>query len=65
MMRDKPMTIDQRLHRIVASQPYPLLFVTISRRRSEAMAGQGGAHVLSLDAVVGPAVRDETMEQSV
>jgi hypothetical protein len=24
------MTIDPRLHRIVASQPYPLLFATIS-----------------------------------
>ena len=29
------MTIDPRLHRIVATQPYPLLFATIS-----------GAHLL-------------------
>ena len=36
------MTIDPRLDRIVAAQPYPLLFATIS-----------GAHVLPLDAVVG------------
>lgn len=47
------MTIDPRLHRIVAAQPYPLLFATIS-----------GAHVLPLDAVVGLEVRDETVEDS-
>ena len=40
------MTIDPRLTRIVAAQPYPLLFATISRRRADALAGQGGAHVL-------------------
>jgi hypothetical protein len=37
---------DSRLHRIVAAQPYPLLFATIS-----------GAHVLPLDVIVGPQVR--------
>jgi hypothetical protein len=46
------MTIDPRLHRIVAAQPYALLFATISPRRSEAMAGQGGAHALSVEKVV-------------
>lgn len=35
------MTIDPRLHRIVAAQPYPQLFATIS-----------GAHVLLLNTVV-------------
>jgi hypothetical protein len=39
------MTFDPRLHHIVAAQPYPLLFATISRRRSEAMAGLVGAHL--------------------
>jgi hypothetical protein len=47
------MTIDPRLHRIVAAQPYPLLFATIS-----------GAHVLPLEKVVGLDVRDETVEDS-
>lgn len=47
------MTIDPRLKRIVAEQPYPLLFATIS-----------GAHVLPLDAVVGLEVRDETVQDS-
>jgi hypothetical protein len=28
------MTIDPRLHRIVAAQPYPLLFATISGARN-------------------------------
>jgi hypothetical protein len=37
------MTDDPRLKRIVAAQPYPLLFATISRRRSVALASQGGA----------------------
>jgi hypothetical protein len=45
------MNIDPRLNNIVAAQPYPLLFATIS-----------GAHVLPLDAVVGLEVRDETVE---
>lgn len=44
------MTIDPRLHRIVAAHPYRPLFATISR-----------AHVLPLDAVVGLEVRDETV----
>ena len=47
------MTIDPRLHRIVAAQPYPLLFATIS-----------GAHVLPLEKVVALDVRDETAENS-
>jgi uncharacterized protein len=47
------MTTDPSLHRIVAAQPYPLLFATIS-----------GAHVLPIEAVVGLEVRDETVEDS-
>jgi hypothetical protein len=47
------MTIDPRLHRIVAAQLYPLLFGMMS-----------GAHWLELDAVVGSEVRDETVDRS-
>lgn len=36
-----PMTIDPRLHHIVAAQPYPLLFATVN-----------GAHLLPLEKVV-------------
>lgn len=64
------MTIDPLLHRIVAAQPYPMLFVTISGAHlygfpsSDSDFDLRGAHVLPLDAVVGLEVRDETVEQS-
>ena len=63
-------TIDPRLHRIVAAQPYPLLFATISGAHLYGFPSPDsdfdlrGAHVLPLDAVVGLDVRDETVEQS-
>ena len=63
------MTIDPRLHRIVAAQPYPLLFATISGAHLYGFPSPDsdfdlrGAHVLPLDAVVGLEVRDETVQQ--
>ena len=63
------MIIDPRLHRIVAAQPYPLLFATISGAHLYGFPSPDsdydlrGAHVLPLDAVVGLEVRDETVQQ--
>src|SRR6185436_7335614 len=63
------MTIDPRLRRIVAAQPYPLLFATISGAHLYGFPSPDsdydlrGAHVLPLDAVVGLEVRDETVQQ--
>jgi len=62
--------IDPRLHRIVAAQPYPLLFATISGAHLYGFPSPDsdfdlhGAHVLPLDAVVGLDVRDETIQDS-
>src|ERR1043165_8933104 len=62
------MTIDTRLHRIVAAQPYPLLFATISGAHLYGFPSPDSdydlraAHVLPLDAVVGLEVRDETVQ---
>jgi uncharacterized protein len=62
--------IDPRLHRIVAAQPYPLLFATSSGAHLYGFPSPDsdydlrGAHVLPLDAVVGLDVRDETVEDS-
>ena len=62
------MTIDPRLHRIVAAQPYPLLFATISGAHLYGFPSPDsdydlrGAHVLPLDAVVGLEVQDETVQ---
>jgi predicted nucleotidyltransferase len=62
--------IDPRLHRIVAAQPYPLLFATISGAHLYGFPSPDsdfdlrGAHVLPLEKVVGLEVRDETVEQS-
>ena len=62
------MIIDPRLHRIVAAQPYPLLFATISGAHLYGFPSPDsdydlrGAHVLPLNAVVGLEVRDETVE---
>src|SRR6266478_3312372 len=63
------MTIDPRLHRIVAAQPYPLLFATISGAHLYGFPSPDsdfdlrGAHVLPLEKVVGLEVRDETVQQ--
>src|SRR5438132_12645918 len=63
------MTIDPRLHRIVAAQRYPLLFATISGAHLYGFPSPDsdydlrGAHVLPLDAVVGLELRDETVQQ--
>jgi predicted nucleotidyltransferase len=62
------MSIDPRLKRIVAAQPYPLLFATISGAHLYGFPSPDsdfdlrGAHVLPLDAVVGLGVKDETVE---
>ena len=64
------MAIDPRLHRIVAAQPYPLLFATISGAHLYGFPSPDsdfdlrGAHVLPLDAIAGLDVHDETIEQS-
>src|SRR5437867_6255781 len=66
---DNAMKIDPRLNRIVAGQPYPLLFATISGAHLYGFPSPDsdfdlrGAHVLPLDTVVGLEVRDETVEQ--
>jgi predicted nucleotidyltransferase len=63
-------TIDPRLRRIVAAQPYPLLFATISGAHLYGFPSPDsdfdlrGAHVLPLQAVVGLEVREETVEDS-
>jgi predicted nucleotidyltransferase len=64
------MTIDPRLHRIVAAQPYPLMFATISGAHLYGFPSPDsdfdlrGAHVLPLEKVVGLDARDETIEDS-
>src|ERR1044072_6650601 len=64
------MNIDARLHRIVAAQPYPLLFATISGAHLYGFPSPDsdfdlrGAHVLPLEKVVGLDARDETIEDS-
>src|SRR5947199_372850 len=64
------MTIDSRLHRIVAAQPYPLLFATISGAHLYGFPSPDsdfdlrGAHVLPLKKVVGLDVHDETVDDS-
>ena len=61
---------DRRLHRIVAAQPYPLLFATISGAHLYGFPSPDsdfdlrGAHVLPLEEVVGLEVRDETVQDS-
>jgi predicted nucleotidyltransferase len=63
------MKIDSRLNNIVAAQPYPLIFATISGAHLYGFPSPDsdydlrGAHVLPLDAVVGLEVRDETVQQ--
>jgi len=64
------MTIDPRLYRIVAAQPYPLLFATISGAHLYGFPSPDsdfdlrGAHVLPLERVVGLDLKDETVECS-
>lgn len=64
------MTIDPRLHRITAAQPYPLLFATISGAHLYGFPSPDsdfdlrGAHVLPLTNVLGLDARHETVEDS-
>ena len=64
------MTIDPRLNRIVSSQPYPLLFATISGAHLYGFPSPDsdfdlrGAHVLPLEKIVGLEVHDETVSDS-
>jgi len=64
-----PFAIDPRLHPIVATQPYPLLFATISGAHLYGFPSPDsdfdlrGAHVLPLEKVIGLEVRDKTVEQ--
>ena|SRR5438876_1081682 len=64
------MKIDPRLNRIVAAQPYPLLFATISGAHHYGFPSPDsdfdlrGAHVLPLEKVIDLEVRDETVEDS-
>jgi uncharacterized protein len=64
------MTIDPRLHRIVAAQPHPLLFATISGAHlygfpsADSDFDLRGAHILPVEKVVGLDVSDETLEDS-
>jgi predicted nucleotidyltransferase len=61
---------DPRLYRIVAAQPYPLVFATISGAHLYGFPSPDsdfdlrGAHVLPLEAVVGLKTRGETVEDS-
>jgi predicted nucleotidyltransferase len=63
------MNIDPRLHRIVATQPYPLLFATISGAHLYGFPSPDsdfdlrGAHVLPIEKVIGLEVSDETVQQ--
>jgi len=63
------MILHPRLHRIVATQPYPLLFATISGSHLYGFPSPDsdfdlrGAHILPLEKVVGLDVRDETVEK--
>jgi uncharacterized protein len=64
------MEFDPRLLRIVAPQPYPLLFATISGAHLYGFPSPDsdydlrGAHILPLENVVGLNIRDETVEAS-
>jgi predicted nucleotidyltransferase len=64
------MEIDRRLHRIVAAQPYPLLFATISGSHLYGFPSPDsdfdlrGVHILPLEKVIGLDVHDETVEDS-
>jgi predicted nucleotidyltransferase len=61
---------DPRLHRIVAAQPYPLLFATISGAHLYGFPSPDsdydlrGAHILPVTEIVGLEVKNETIEDS-
>ncbi|HXI71432.1 MAG TPA: nucleotidyltransferase domain-containing protein [Verrucomicrobiae bacterium] len=63
------MNIDPRLHRIVAAQPYPLMFATISGAHLYGFPSPDsdfdlrGAHVLPIEKVIGLEVSNETVQQ--
>src|SRR5205814_8043497 len=63
-------SIDPRLRTIVAAQPFPLVFSTISGAHLYGFPSPDsdfdlrGAHVLPLEKVVGLDVRNETVEDS-
>src|SRR5215831_6367153 len=64
------MTIDPRLKRIVAAQPYPLLFATISGAHlygfpsPDSYYDLRGAHILPPENVVGLEILHETVQAS-
>ena len=64
------MQLDPRLHSIVAAQPYPLVFATVSGAHlygfpsADSDYDLRGAHVLPPAAVMGLDVKDETIERS-
>ncbi len=64
------MNLDSRLQSIVAAQPYPLLFATLSGAHLYGFPSPDsdfdlrGAHLLPLDRVLGLDVRDETVQDS-
>ena len=64
------MTIDPLLRRIVAAQPYPLLFATISGAHLYGFPSPDsdfdlrGAHILPVEVIAGLEPRDETIEDS-
>src|SRR5438552_17260921 len=68
--RHQNMTIDPQLHGIVAAQPYPLVFATISGAHLYGFPSPDsdfdlrGAHVLPLEMIIGLHVHDETVEDS-
>jgi predicted nucleotidyltransferase len=63
-------SVDPRLHRIVAAQPYPLLFATISGAHLYGFPSPDsdfdlrGAHILPLQSVIGLDIQDETVQDS-
>jgi predicted nucleotidyltransferase len=62
--------IDSRLQRIVASQPYPLLFATISGAHLYGFPSPDsdfdlrGVHILPLEKIVGLDEQDDTVQDS-
>jgi uncharacterized protein len=64
------MTLEPRLQRIAQSQPYPLLFATVSGAHLYGFPSPDsdfdlrGAHILPTEDVVGLEVRDETVQDS-
>ena len=64
------MEIDPRLHRIVAAQPFSLLFATISGAHLYGFPSPDsdfdlrGAHILPLEKIVGLTTSDETVQDS-